>query len=123
MPRAIPLPLRINIHLLPSRHILAAQVVHGDVFADLLLPDDLLVQDGCRAPLEDITLLLLAALVRLHEAPLERGLLFGDDRHVYVRARAQIVEDTRLDSIRRQSNGLLLCQVALPLRLEHRHRS
>ena len=68
--RAIPLPSRIDIHLLARGNILAAQVVHGDVLADLLLPDDLLVQHGRRAPLENVALLLLAALVRLHEAPL-----------------------------------------------------
>jgi hypothetical protein len=72
--------LCINIHLLSRGHILAAKVVHRNVLANLLLPDDLLVQYGCRAPREDVALLLLATLVRLNEASLERRLLPSPDR-------------------------------------------
>lgn len=115
LPR-IPLPhLSINVHLL------GLYLMHRDILANLLFPDDLLIQHRRRASGEHVALHLRGPLVRLHKAPLQRRLVLGDDRHVDVRARSQVVEDTGLDRVRGQRHGLLLREVRFPLRLEHGH--
>lgn len=95
--------------------------MHTDIVSNVLLPDDLLVEHGSGAALEDVVLELLRALVGLNEAALEGGLFVGDDGDVDVAAGAEIVEYTGLDSLAAEVDGLVLRQLGLPLRLEDGH--
>lgn len=99
LPSKPTIPLNIKIHFLSQRSLISLQLMYCDILADLFLCDDLLVQDGRSASLEDITLLLLASLVGLDVTSLQRRLLLRDNRNINVRSGTQIVEDTSLDSI------------------------
>lgn len=102
-------------------HLVALDVLHADVLADVGLGDDLLVEDGGGAAGELVVLELLTPLVGLDEAAVQGGLLGGDDGEVDVRAGAQVVEDTGLDGLGAELHGLLLGQARLPLGLEDGH--
>jgi hypothetical protein len=95
--------------------------MHSYILADLFPLDNLFLQHRRRAACEDISLLFLAALVWSHVAPLQRRLVLRDNRHIHIRARAQVVEYTRLNRIRGKLHSLLLRQTGLPLRLKHGH--
>lgn len=113
----------INVHLLHDHDIIIRrQLLHGHILTDLLLRDDLLVQHRRRASCELIALLLLLPLIGLDVIPLHRRHILCDHANIHIRPRPQVVEDTRLNSIRRQLDRLLPRQLLLPLRLEHRHR-
>lgn len=108
---------RVNLHLFPL------DFLHTDVLSNLVLGDDLLVQHRRSTPGELVVLQLLTSLVRLHEASVQRGLVFGDDGQIYVGTGAQIVEDTGLDGLGAEFHGLLLGKTGLPLGLEDGHSS
>ena len=111
--------LPIHLHLLallPQSHLLDIHVP-----PDVALADDLLVQDGSGAPLEGVALRLGGPLVGLHVAPVQGGLLLGDDGDVDVGAGAQVVEDAGLDGLAAQLDGLVAREVGLPLGLEDGH--
>lgn len=57
--------LNVKIHLLAQRRLTTFQFVYRHILADLFPRNNLLVQDSSCSPLEDVALLLLAALVRL----------------------------------------------------------
>lgn len=97
--------------------------MHGHKLCDLIFLDDLLVQDRRGALGELVALELLAPLVRLDVASVQRGLVGRDDRHIDIATRPQVVEDTGLDGLTAQLHRLLLRQVRLPGRLEDAHGS
>ncbi|KKA17146.1 hypothetical protein T310_9222, partial [Rasamsonia emersonii CBS 393.64] len=112
--------LRIDIHLLDDDDILVArELLHRDVLANVLLLDDLLLEPRRGALGEAVVALLLAALVGLDVVAHQlRRLVLLDHAHVDVAAGPQVVEDTRLDGLRRERDRLLPVQVRLPVRLE-----
>lgn len=114
--------LSVDLHLLPNARLTIANILHRDVLGDVLLGDDLLVQHGRRAALEFVVALLRLPLVGREVIPQQLRLLLRDDAHVHVRARSQVVPDTRFDGVGAQRHGFLARQVRLPLRLEHAHR-
>lgn len=89
--------------------------------ADLVLPDNLLVQHGRRALGEDVALQLGALLVGLDVVSLQRRLVLCDDGHVHVGSRAQVVEDAGQDGVAGELDGLVLGELGLPLGLEDAH--
>lgn len=95
--------------------------MHAHKLCDLVLLDDLLVQHRGGALGELVALELLAPLVGLDVAPVQRRLVSRDDRHVDVAARAEVVEDTGLNGLAAQLDGLVLGQARLPGRLEDAH--
>lgn len=113
----------INVHLLYDHDIIIRrQFLHRNILTDLLLRNDLLVQHRRRPPRELIALLLLLPLVGLDVIPHHRRHILRDHAHIHIRPGPQIIEDPRLNRIRRQLNRLLPRQLLLPLRLEHGHR-
>lgn len=115
--QADPAHLGVDIHLLViKRHFL-----HGDVSADIVLLDNLLVQHRCRALGEGITLQLSTLLVGLDVVPLKHRLVLGDDGDIHVGSGTQIVEDTSHDGVTGQLDGIRLGHLGLPLGLEHTH--
>ena len=93
----------------------------GNVLANLLPCDDLLVEDGGRAPLETVVPLLgLSRVGRLVVAH-QRRLLLCDDGNIDIASRTQIVPNTGLDGVGAQRHGVFARQVGLPLCLEDGH--
>lgn len=108
----------VHLHLVTA---LFRQVMNGDKVSNILLPNNLFVEDG-RGPLgEGVALELLGALVGLDVVALQRGLLGGDDGDVHVASRSQVIPDAGLDGVGAELDGLVLGELGLPLRLEHRH--
>jgi hypothetical protein len=95
--------------------------MHSNILANLLLGDDLLVQHGRSTALEPVVPLLGLPRVGRLVVPHERRLVLGDDGHIDVASRAQIVPDTGLDGVGAQSDGVFSREVLLPLCLEDRH--
>ena len=120
IPHISPQPgLSINVHLLTlKRHLL-----NTDIPPNLVLLDNFLVQNRRRALWICITLQLSTLLVRCDVISLKRCLVLGDNGHIDVGTRAQVIEDTRKNSITSQLDGVILRQIRLPLCFEHTHSS
>lgn len=96
--------------------------MHGDIPADVLLLDGLLVEPGRGALGEAVAALLGPALVGLDVVAQQLGrLVLLYDADVDVATRTQVVEDTGLDGLGAQLDSLVPRQLRLPHRLEHRH--
>jgi hypothetical protein len=114
----------VQIHRLGGpRHAIVLQLVDGDVLADLLLGDDLLLEHGGGALCKLVVPLLLAPRVGCEVVPHQRRLLLGDDRNIDIASRAEIVPDTRLNRVRAQLDGVVPRHLLRPLRLEDGHGS
>lgn len=116
-PAIINSPLRVNLHCIaPGRYLLDT-----DVFANLVFPDNLLVEDRSGTLGEIIALQLGALLIGLDKVTLKRRLFLGDDGHVDVGAGAEIVKDTSHDGVAAQLDGVVLAHARLPLRFKDAH--
>lgn len=109
--------LCVDIHLLG----IDRDFMHRNKLGDLILFDNLLIQHRSRTLGELVALELLAPLVGLHVASVQCRLVGRDDRHVYVTAGPQVVENTSLDGLAAQLHRLLLGQTRLPGRLKDAH--
>ena len=112
-----PYALGVDIHSLVAHRYLR----YTNITSNLILSNNLLVEYRRCALGEGITLQLRALLVGLDEVSLQSRLVACDNRHIHVRTRTQVVENTSHDSITCQLHGLILCKIRLPLRLKHRH--
>lgn len=122
--------LAIDIHLLYHNQRIrvrsgpAPQFVHGHIPPNILLTYDPLVQERRCTPCELVIPLLLDPLVRLDVIPQQlRRLLLLDHAHIYVTARAQVIEDTGLNGVRADLNRLVARAIFAPLSLENGHGS
>ena len=89
--------------------------MHRNVFPHVLLFNNLLVQIGRRAPGELVVALFLTTLVGLDEVAQELcGLVLFDHAHVDIATRAQVIENTSLDSLGADIDGPLSVQTMLP---------
>lgn len=119
--RSLSYALLIHLHLLRQTGLAVPNVLHRDVFADLLLADDLLIENRRGASRKLVIPHLLLAHVGGDVVPQQLRLLLCDNAHVDVASRAQIVEDTSLNSFAGQLDRLVPRQIRLPQRLEHTH--
>lgn len=95
--------------------------MYADKVPNVLLADNLLVEHRRGALGEDVVALLLGPLVGLDVVAAQGGLRGGDDGDVDVASGPEIVEDTGLDGVGAQLDGVLLRQLRPPLGLEDGH--
>ena len=111
----------IHLHLLHRNILASAHLGHGNILANLLPRNQLLIQDRRRPPLKPITPLLPPPLIRRNEIPHQRSLLRRNHTNIDITPRSQIVENTRLDRLAAQLYRVLPRQLRPPLGLEDGH--